>query len=111
MPWNKSDWIKACNPVKLKEYLAVGRPIVSTDFDELRCYDGLVRIAGDSAGFADQLCQALTQRCDREALRRRVMQETWEHKYNAVLKHLAHCGLVPTHYRRSPNQGTAATNQ
>jgi hypothetical protein len=23
MPWNDSDWIKACNPIKLKEYLAV----------------------------------------------------------------------------------------
>ncbi|TNE34528.1 MAG: glycosyltransferase, partial [Alphaproteobacteria bacterium] len=35
MPWNQSEWIKACNPVKMKEYLAVGRPVVSTHFPEV----------------------------------------------------------------------------
>ena len=35
MPWNSSDSIKACNPIKLKEYLAVGRPMVATEFQAL----------------------------------------------------------------------------
>ena len=29
MPWQQNDWIQACNPVKLKEYLALGKPIVT----------------------------------------------------------------------------------
>ena len=48
MPWNRSEWIRACNPVKLKEYLAVGRPVVTTHFEELRRYDGLVQVAEDT---------------------------------------------------------------
>ena len=59
MPWNKSDWIEACNPVKLKEYLAVGRPIVSTGFYELRSYEGLVRVASTAEEFATEIRAAL----------------------------------------------------
>ena len=45
MPWNHSEWIKACNPIKLKEYLAVGRPVVTTDFPALDGWRDLVRVA------------------------------------------------------------------
>ncbi|GAG08945.1 unnamed protein product, partial [marine sediment metagenome] len=32
MPWRQNRWIEACNPIKLKEYLALGKPVVSTPF-------------------------------------------------------------------------------
>lgn len=51
MPWLQNDWIRRCNPIKLKEYLALGLPIVSTDFPEVRYYDSLVRIASDTSEF------------------------------------------------------------
>jgi glycosyltransferase involved in cell wall biosynthesis len=91
MPWNQGEWIKACNPVKLKEYLAVGRPIVTTPFDELRRYDGLVRTAADHAAFAAEIRSAL-QEPDApglEAGRRRVSDETWAAKAAAVARLLS----------------------
>src|SRR5690606_25451344 len=51
MPWNRSEWIRACNPVKLKEYLAVGRPVVSTSFAELARYEGYVEVADGPEAF------------------------------------------------------------
>ncbi len=45
MPWKDNEWIRHSNPIKLKEYLALGLPIVSTDFPEVHRYDRLVRIA------------------------------------------------------------------
>jgi glycosyltransferase involved in cell wall biosynthesis len=60
MPWNGSEWIKACNPVKLKEYLAVGRPVVTRDFAALDGYRDLVRTASDPDGFARQIRAAMT---------------------------------------------------
>lgn len=85
MPWNNSDWIRACNPVKLKEYLAIGRPVVSTPFEELRRYDGYVRVATDSQQFASHIRQALANPPDSQALRQRVRQETWPSKARLVL--------------------------
>ena len=35
MPWLRNSWILNANPVKLKEYLAIGFPVVSIDFPEL----------------------------------------------------------------------------
>lgn len=88
MPWNKSPWIKACNPVKLKEYLAVGRPVVSTSFDELKKYDGYVHVADDAASFVAKIREALAAPVDKERLRRRVEAETWAAKASLVIEGL-----------------------
>src|SRR5690606_7603521 len=51
MPWLRSEWIEYCNPIKMKEYLALGLPVVSTDFPEVRRYDRLIRVAKDHDAF------------------------------------------------------------
>ena len=38
MPWLDNDWIKHANPIKMKEYLALGLAVVSTDFPEVDRY-------------------------------------------------------------------------
>lgn len=95
MPWAQNEWVRACNPVKLKEYLAVGRPIVSTDFPELAWYPGLVRIARDPAAFQGELRAALRAPADAEPGRRRVEAETWTQKSRELLAFLAARGLRP----------------
>lgn len=80
MPWNSSDWIKACNPIKLKEYLAVGRPIVTTDFDALAGWRDLVSIAKGPDAFASAIERALATPYDGEQARQRVACETWDGK-------------------------------
>ena len=95
MPWNGSPWIQACNPVKLKEYLAVGRPIVSSSFKELESYAGLVRVASGEEEFAAQLERALGDPDDRRRRRERVRRETWTAKADRVLAELAERGVQP----------------
>ncbi|MFB9674798.1 glycosyltransferase [Streptosporangium vulgare] len=53
MPWLDNPWIRHSNPIKLKEYLALGLPVVSTDFQELAGYADRVRIATDADLFLD----------------------------------------------------------
>jgi glycosyltransferase involved in cell wall biosynthesis len=51
MPWRDNEWIRNCNPIKLKEYLGLGLAVVSTDFPEVRNYAAFVRIARDQDEF------------------------------------------------------------
>ncbi|UVS82403.1 glycosyltransferase [Actinokineospora sp. UTMC 2448] len=50
MPWLDNDWITHANPIKLKEYLALGLATVSTDFPEVRHYaDRITVVQGHDA--------------------------------------------------------------
>jgi hypothetical protein len=82
MPWRQNGWIEACNPIKLKEYLALGKPIVSTPFKELRQYDGLVYTAVKPDLFAACIHTALREdNPQRVAARQnKVKTATWQHK-------------------------------
>lgn len=94
MPWNRSEWIRACNPVKLKEYLAVGRPVVSTPFPELARYEGLVRVGETAEQFAQHVREALAEAGDPAPGRARVQQQTWTAKAHAVLDALEAQGIA-----------------
>ncbi len=85
MPWNNSEWIKGCNPIKLKEYLAVGRPVVTTPFPALAPYADLVRVASDGARFAAALSEALSGWHDPAKQRERVRLESWDAKAAEVM--------------------------
>ncbi len=46
LPFKDNAQIRACNPLKLSEYLATGKPVVSTPFPALQPYRALVSVAG-----------------------------------------------------------------
>jgi glycosyltransferase involved in cell wall biosynthesis len=77
MPWNQSEWIRACNPVKMKEYLAVGRPVVSTWFPEVEHYTDHIAVAIGAEAFAAALRSAIADPADPEPGRARVAEHTW----------------------------------
>lgn len=93
MPWNKSSWIRACNPVKLKEYLAVGRPVVSVPFPELERFGPHVRVAGDAEGFVSAIRGALRGGHDPSAGREAVRSLTWDAQGGLVFDLLRERGL------------------
>lgn len=93
MPWNESDWIRACNPVKLKEYLAVGRPVVTTDFAALDGWRDLVRTARGADEFGAAIRASLARPHDCVAQRARVASESWDSKADLVAAALDGLGL------------------
>ena len=90
MPWRQTRWIEAVNPIKLKEYLALGKPVVSTPFPELQKYLDVVYQARTAEEFARCIELALAEDGpERIAARRKKVQPfTWDAKADFVLKTL-----------------------
>jgi glycosyltransferase involved in cell wall biosynthesis len=88
LPWAQSPWTQAANPIKLKEYLALGKPVVSTSaFSEVQQYRDVVHIADTPEEFSREIVKAMTENdTDHVAVRRkRVEHASWDSKAKTVL--------------------------
>jgi len=76
LPYSIDEFTAGIMPVKLKEYLAAGLPVVATPLPEVvrfaEAHPGLVRFAGDPAGFVGALREALSDHAPEAAARRRA---------------------------------------
>jgi glycosyltransferase involved in cell wall biosynthesis len=82
MPWLQNAWIEACNPIKLKEYLALGLPTVSIDFPELARYHSIVTAVTDPDSFSASVANVLATGgpSSPEERRAAVEQDSWDRK-------------------------------
>lgn len=77
LPFLDTPQIRACNPLKLREYLAAGRPIVSTPFPALDEYRDLVHTVTDATSMISALEQTALE-ADTEKRKLAVAEHTWE---------------------------------
>lgn len=78
MPFKVNAQIKACNPLKLMEYLAAGRPVVSTSFPALNPYLSHIYCASHQEEFVQQLqFAAANGKVNSSEL---ISSQSWENK-------------------------------
>jgi len=87
VPYRIDDDVKFINPLKLREYLSAGVPVVSTDMPEVRPYAQLCHIAKTGDELVAAIERALgegsrDQRIARSAL---MANETWQARVAAIL--------------------------
>ncbi|GLZ38313.1 glycosyltransferase [Actinokineospora sp. NBRC 105648] len=87
MPWLDNDWIKHANPIKMKEYLALGLPVVSTDFPEVRRYADLIRVAKGQDGFVEAVRATLEDGglSTVEGRRESVLPASWDSRARQLM--------------------------
>jgi hypothetical protein len=88
MPWLDNDWIRCCNPIKLKEYLSLGQEVVTTWFPEVEHYRDFVHVAKSGDEFLQRLDQVIagaTALGDRDAL---LAAATWDDRTQELLGYL-----------------------
>lgn len=88
LPWRKNRWTEAANPIKVKEYLALGKPFVSTPvFTQIQEYLDVAYVANNPEEFAHCIVKALNEdNRERIAARReKVQKDTWDSKAQLVL--------------------------
>ena len=80
IPYKTTDpRMQSVNPLKLREYLAAGLPVVSVDLPEVRPLANQIRLVNTSGEFVTQIEQALQQNSPADKLRRRdsVRSDSW----------------------------------
>lgn len=90
LPLKQTKWAEAVNPLKLKEYLAMGKPVVSTPFPELKKYSDVVYTAETPDAFAGCIRTALSEDSS-ELIRKRcdkVRDSSWDSKAAIVVNKL-----------------------
>jgi hypothetical protein len=91
IPFRLNRITRATSPLKLYEYFAAGKPVVTTALPECAAFSE-VRIVRDAAGFSAALDAARAQGADlafRARLRAIAHQNSWSQRVQAVEEHLA----------------------
>ncbi|MCR9527640.1 glycosyltransferase [Vibrio alginolyticus] len=83
LPFVDNAQIKACNPLKLLEYLATGTPVISTSFPALMPYKHMLHIVQN----VEDVCASLDHLIPPPANSKQyVQQQSWEARANQVEK-------------------------
>ncbi len=80
LPYIDSYQIKYCSPLKLREYLATGVPVVSVDFPEIKGFADIIGIATSYSSFEECVQKALNEDSNeaRDQRVNSVRSSTWE---------------------------------
>ncbi|HKQ47785.1 MAG TPA: glycosyltransferase [Phycisphaerae bacterium] len=103
IPFRVNELTRAVNPIKLREYLSAGLPVVSTPMPEVERYGPHVSIASDAAEFVAACERMIAENSPGKILERQtaMQRETWQSKVEEV------CSLIrpprPVSLHRSPS--------
>jgi glycosyltransferase involved in cell wall biosynthesis len=88
IPYRIDERMTYVNPLKLREYLSAGLPVVSTPVPEVVRYAHLCRIAATPAEFVAAIDAALadTSPAARRARSGAMLQETWSARVAEVTR-------------------------
>jgi glycosyltransferase involved in cell wall biosynthesis len=89
IPYRLVPQVYHANPLKLREYLAMGKPVVAVRTPEIEKYADVVEIANSREDFLLRLDKVLSGADSADAIRERlsrVAHESWEDRLQAVHK-------------------------
>jgi len=91
IPFRTNELTLRANPLKLREYLAAGLPVVSTPLPEVARYRGLVHLAEGASGFIQSITAALGERSiTLDQVRAVAMEsESWESRVAEIEGHVS----------------------
>lgn len=85
LPFRDNDQIRSCDPLKLREYLAAGRPIVATPFPAAKRFSRHILFEETAERYADAIRSTLNDTPDAAMARREaVKDQTWEARAHEV---------------------------
>lgn len=89
-PFVINELTLAANPLKVREYLAAGLPVVSTDIPEVRLLDNCL-VATDDDGFIGAIEEALGWTKPRSEISDSIREESWDSKIEELRRVMQAC--------------------
>jgi glycosyltransferase involved in cell wall biosynthesis len=92
IPYRAGPWSHHANPLKLREYLAMGKPVVAVDTPQTRQFADIVDVAATREEFLQKLDVAVSRPPSAAEIDRRVQRvagESWAGRSNRILAVLA----------------------
>jgi len=86
---SKMDFNKYCYPMKLFEYFYLGKPVISTEIEELHRFKNLVKISDDYREWQDIIKKLLIQKWPNKyklEQMRLCRENSWESKISIILE-------------------------
>ncbi len=93
-PYHMDDVAEHCSPLKLYEYLATGKPVVSVNMPEVHQFRDLIAVAYDRAEFVRLVEETVSSLAEQsiEAITARMQEahhHTWDKRFETVTAALA----------------------
>lgn len=90
LPYKNNEFVYNCNPIKLREYLATGKPVVSTYYPEIESYREFVGVANTYEEFSEWIQWFFENDNPELAMRRvdKVKGESWESRVEQIIETL-----------------------
>lgn len=91
MFWILREWIQHSSPLKLLEYFALGKPVVSVDIPEVRnSYSNLVLIGRNKEEFLERIDEALSMNRNelKEKYKKVLAASSWQNRVNTIYNYV-----------------------
>ena len=87
MPFNRTEIGRGLLPLKMFEYLALGKPVVATSSEVLKQFEEVLYLADDEDSFLKHIENAITDNNRENSERRRAysLKYSWENRVNEYL--------------------------
>jgi glycosyltransferase involved in cell wall biosynthesis len=95
LPLREIDFAYYCSPIQAFDYVAAGKPVVSTPVKQLESWDGLVHVARGAEGFVAAVETALNERTVGHVVARRLFasRNSWDVRVAHIVESLADIGI------------------
>lgn len=104
IPYKGEDFLRACQPTKAFEYLASGKPVVSSWIPELEDYQEIIRLSRTSGEFIQNIEAALAEGKKEEMVLKYIQASqgwTWEGRLEKASEIIIKALKTPSNKRQS----------
>lgn len=89
MPFSRVGYFKTFDPLKMYEYMAMGKPVVTVDFPRAYDFKDVLYLAKTPEEFVLQVNEALKNGVNKKLLEKIIQENTWEVRASDIMKVLS----------------------